>query len=249
MMLFSRSVSLQPLALLALLFAICGASALRADHHEGSEKAAEHASDTEAAPMIMRYREGEHYQKVPAVGSARGDGIEVVEFFSYGCVHCFNFDPAVESWSEKLGDDVQFKRVPAVFNSTWEFLAQAFYTAEALGVAEEMHLPLFRAIHTDSINIGDPQLMAKLFADHGGIKAEDFALAFDAFSVRSKVQQSKAQGRAMRLRAVPSMVVGGQYVVDGSMLKGGNEEMLEVVDYLVGLMATERTMLEAASGD
>lgn len=249
MTLFSRTAALQPLATLLLLLATLGAPALRADHHEGDAEGVEHEAAAEVSPMIMRYREGEHYQKVPAAGPPRGDGVEVVEFFSYGCVHCFNFDPLVEGWSEKLGDDVQFKRVPAVFNSTWEFLAQAFYTAEVLGVGEEMHLPLFRAIHTDSINIGDPQLMAKLFADHGGIKAEDFALAFDAFSVRSKVQQSKAQGRAMRLRAVPSMVVGGQYVVDGSMLKGGNEEMLAVVDYLVGLMASERTMLEAASGD
>lgn len=252
MMLVNRRVSLKPLITLLprllLIVGLVAAPALQANHHEEEAKAKDEAAAA-AAPLILRYREGEHYQKVPTAGPARGDGVEVVEFFSYGCVHCFNFDPLVEGWSEKLGDGVQFKRTPAVFNSTWEFLAQAFYTAEALGVGDKMHQPLFRAIHTDSINIGDPQLMAKLFADHGGIKAEDFAQAFDAFSVRSKVQQSKAQGRAMRLRAVPSMVVGGQYVVDGSMLEGGNEEMLAVVDYLIGLMATERTMLEAASGD
>ncbi|MEM6707509.1 MAG: thiol:disulfide interchange protein DsbA/DsbL [Pseudomonadota bacterium] len=199
--------------------------------------------------MLMRYREGTHYQKVPTAAASRRDGVEVVEFFSYGCIHCFNFDPAVEAWEGEVGGGVAFKRIPAVFNRTWEFLAQAFYTADALGVGEEMHQPLFRAIHTDNINIGDPALMAKLFKDHGGIEASDFAEAFDSFSVRSKVQQSKRLGQQMRLRAVPSMVVGGQYVVDGSMLEGGNDEMLKVVDYLVDLLETERTMLEAAAGD
>lgn len=215
-----------------------------ADHHEKAD-----AEAKTPAPLIMRYREGEHYQRVPVAAPAPGDDIEVVEFFSYGCIHCFNFDPAVDAWSDEPKAGVAFKRTPAVFNSSWELLAQAFYTAEVLGVSEKMHQPLFRAIHTDNINIGDPALMTKLFTDHGGISAVDFAQAFDSFSVRSKVQQSKAKGRALRLRAVPSMVVGGQYVVDGSMLEGGNEEMLDVVDYLVGLMKTERTMLEAAAGD
>ena len=30
------------------------------------------------------------------------DPIEVVEFFSYGCVHCKNFDPMVDEWAAEL---------------------------------------------------------------------------------------------------------------------------------------------------
>ena len=226
-------------ALLILAFAALPAPA-RADHHEKGE--------AEAVPMIMRYREGEHYQRLPTGAAKASEQIEVVEYFSYGCIHCFNFDPFVKAWSAKLDDDVSFKHVPAVFNRSWEFLAQAYYTAEVLGVSEAMHQPLFDAIHTNNINIGDPALMTKLFQDHGGVSADDFAQAFESFSVRSKVQQAKAEGRALRLRAVPSMVVGGQYVVDGSMA-GGNAEMLDVVDYLVGLLESERNLIEAATGD
>lgn len=202
-----------------------------------------------AAPSLLRYREGEHYQKVPIpVAPASKEGVEVLEFFSYGCVHCFNFDPMVHSWAEQSTGAVAFRRVPAVFNESWGFLAQAFYTAQALGVSEQLHGPLFRAIHTDNINIGDPALMAELFRKHGGVAAEDFAQAFDSFGVRSKVQQATGQGRALRLRAVPSMVVAGQYVVDGSMVQGGNQEMLQVVDYLVEKVKADRANASANAG-
>lgn len=211
--------------------------------------AAEGTASAEAAPSLLRYREGEHYQKVPIpVAPASKDGVEVVEFFSYGCVHCFNFDPMVHSWAESVSGEVAFRRIPAVFNESWGFLAQAFYTAEALGVADKLHGPLFRAIHTDNINIGDPKLMAELFRKHGGVPAEDFAQAFDSFGVRSKVQQATGQGRALRLRAVPSMVVAGQYVVDGSMVEGGNQEMLDVVAYLVDKVQSERATASAGAG-
>lgn len=243
-MTFRLILSRNILAALALFAGLPGAGVAAADSSQTASNATEAST-----PLIMRYREGEHYQRVPVAKPQRGDAIDVVEFFSYGCIHCFNFDPAVEAWAAEPKAGVDFKRMPAVFNRSWEFLAQAFYAAEVLGVGEELHQPLFRAIHTDNINIGDPKLMTKLFTDHSDVAPDDFAQAFESFSVRSKVQQSKAQGRALRLRAVPSMVVGGQYVVDGSMLEGGNEEMLDVVDYLIGLMKTERTMLEAAAGD
>jgi thiol:disulfide interchange protein DsbA len=39
-------------------------------------------------------------------------GIEVVEFFSYGCPHCNEFEPAVSKWRASLPKDVHFRRVP-----------------------------------------------------------------------------------------------------------------------------------------
>ena len=45
-----------------------------------------------------------------------GKKIEVVEFFWYGCPHCYNLEPLIETWSKKLPPDVQFRPIPAVFN-------------------------------------------------------------------------------------------------------------------------------------
>ena len=175
---------------------------------------------------------------IPVETATSSDQVEVLEVFSYGCVHCYNFDPMVNAWA-KNAQGVAFRRMPAVFNQSWVVLAQAFYAAEALGVSERMHEPLFRAIHEQPINLGDPQVMSDLFETQGGVDPETFKQAYDSFGVRGKVQQADGRGRAFRLRAVPSMVVDGKYLIDASMVPGGNAEMLQVVNFLVAKTQNE----------
>ena len=160
--------------------------------------------------------------------------------FSYACVHCFNFDPVVEAWHARQGDDVKFLRVPAVFNTDWELLAQAFYTAQALGVTDAIHTPMFEGIHITRQDLRQPDLLKELFEEHADVSEEDFDTAYASFSVRSRVQQAKAKGRAYRITGVPSLIVNGKYLVNGTMA-GSNSKMLEVVDYLVDI---ERQALE-----
>lgn len=180
--------------------------------------------------------EGQHYEKLPIeVSPKSGDQIEVVEIFSYACIHCFNFDPMIESWhARQPEDEVVFARMPAIFSSDWEILAQAFYAAETLGVNDAVHTPMFEGIHVKNQDLRRTPLLEDLFADAAGVSEADFNTAYNSFSVRSRVQQAKARGRAYGVTGVPSMVVNGKYRVDGRMA-GSNTKMLEVVDYLVKL--------------
>ncbi len=203
------------------------------------------AAEAEGAAIPMAaYVEGTHYQKIPIpvqtqLSDDAADKVEVVEVFSYGCIHCFNFDPVVDAWAKRQADRVEFRRTPAIFNASWALLARAFYTAEVLGVSERMHVPLFHAIHKEPINLGDPELMARLFRTEAGVSPDAFSQAFDSFTVRSRVQQADGHGRAYRLRAVPSMVVDGKYLVDSSMVGNRNDEMLKVVEYLIDMSKAE----------
>jgi thiol:disulfide interchange protein DsbA len=119
-----------------------------------------------------------------------------------------------------------------VFNKDWELLAQAYYTAEVLGVVEKVHTPIFNAIHMESVDLRDPRLLAQLFEKHAGVKPEQFNDVYNAFSVRSKVQQAVGKGKAYRITGVPTLIVNGKYRVDGQMA-GNNTRMLEVVDFLI----------------
>ena len=46
----------------------------------------------------------------PPLASTPGK-IEVVEFFWYGCPHCYACEPAIEEWSKRLPNDVSFRKV------------------------------------------------------------------------------------------------------------------------------------------
>jgi thiol:disulfide interchange protein DsbA len=179
------------------------------------------------------WQAGEHYEvlQVP-VKTADPDRVEVVEVFSYACIHCFNFEPELEPWLERQSEDVDFRRVPAIFSAEWAYLAQAYFAAQALMVEEQVHKPLFQAIHQKGVNVMDPDILAELFEKEAGVSPEDFHAVFSSFAVKGRVQQAQARTRAYRITGVPTVIVNGKYRLSGDMA-GGNAQMLELMDYLI----------------
>ncbi len=226
------------LSAVGLSLALSAASQLaHADHHEGAAHAHAHAGHTATAQAgkedVVLYEAGVHYEELLVPSEpADSDTVEVVEMFSYGCIHCFNFDAAVHEWSLRQDEGVTFTRIPAIFSQAWALLAQTYYTAEALGVTDKTHDALFEAIHTHKANLGTPAAMAALFKQAADVEQADFQKAFDSFSVRSKLQQADSRARQFRLQSVPTMVVNGKYKTSSSMA-GTNIGMLQVVDFLV----------------
>lgn len=218
-------------AALVLAAALIGASGQVAAAEAGAAAAA-----SDASAGSVGWTEGTHYSRLPVpVRTRSGDKVEVVEVFSYMCIHCFNFDSTLHEWVAGADpDSVQFRRVPAVFNQMWALFAQAYFTAEALGVTEQVHTPLFEAVHRYGQDLRDPEQMAALFERAASVSKKDFDALYNSFSVRSRVEQAVADGRAYRITGVPSLVVNGKYLVDGNMA-GNNTNMLKVVDHLVAL--------------
>ena len=196
------------------------------------------ASMTVSAPIAAEnYVEGVHYEAIdiPVKTGLEGEQplkVEVVEVFSYMCIHCYSFDPLLKLWEQNKVEQAVFNRLPAVFSADWELMARAFYTAEILDVSEQMHEPLFEAIHKQPKNLRDEDIMAALFLEHAEIPAAEFTESFNSFFVRSRVMQARAKGRAYGITGVPVMIVNGKYRVGGRMA-GSNEAMLDVVDFLV----------------
>ncbi|MFW6093262.1 MAG: thiol:disulfide interchange protein DsbA/DsbL [Pseudomonadota bacterium] len=187
------------------------------------------------------FQEGEHYERLPVPVDTRDpDDVEVVEVFSYACVHCRDFQPYIDRWREDKPEYVDFYRMPATFNEAWAALAQGYYTAESMGATEQVHDAMFTAIHDDGVNLADPERMAQVFEDAAGVSPEVFQQVFSSFSVRSRVQQADARGRAYRINGTPSMIVDGMYRVDGRMA-GSNSAMLDVVDFLVAQRRAARS--------
>lgn len=178
------------------------------------------------------YEEGTHYVALPVPIKTRSpETIEVAEYFSYGCPHCFQFDPLISAWQEKLPTDVEFTRTPAVWGGDYEIYAQTYYTAQALDVLEKVHVPIFEAIHLQHRRLNDPKLMAEFFGELG-VDPVDFAKTYTSFGVRAGTQQAVAKGRAYRASGVPAMIVAGKYRVEGGMA-GSSANMLKVVDFLI----------------
>lgn len=195
-----------------------------------------------AGPLAAQNRapsEGTEYRPVKPVQPTESPGkIEVLEFFWYGCVHCFNLEPALEVWSAKLGADVALRRVPAVFNDRWAHDATIFYALEAIGAAERAHRALFEAIHVKRLNTTNERLFTEWLKSQG-IDDAAFGEAFRSFGVSSRVLRAVQLTAAYRVEGTPSLAVGGRYAVSADQAATGGA-MLATAEHLIDLVRRSR---------
>jgi protein dithiol oxidoreductase (disulfide-forming) len=175
--------------------------------------------------------EGGYETLTPAQPVQNPDKIEVIEFFWYGCPHCYHLEPAMAAWLKTKPANVEFIRQPAVFSELWGKHAKAFFTAEALGVLDKVHADLFDAIQNKKQKLTSEDDLAKFFAEHG-VKDEDFRNAYKSFLVDAKLRQAETMGARYGITGVPALVVNGKYRVTGPSAKS-QENMLTVTNQLI----------------
>lgn len=177
--------------------------------------------------------EGTHYTRLaqPVAVSTPAGKIEVIEFFSYGCPHCFALEPTLEGWAKRLPPDVLFKRVPVGFNALYENYQKIYYALEAMDQLEPMHRKVFNAIHQQRQRL-DKEADIAAFMTANGIDGAKFIEHYKSFSVQTKARQAQQLSQAYKIDGVPSMAVQGRYVTSGSQA-GSNERALAVTDALV----------------
>jgi thiol:disulfide interchange protein DsbA len=146
---------------------------------------------------------------VPVEGTNK---IEVLEFFWYGCIHCYNLEPSLEAWVKKLPQDVEFRRVPAVFNERWGLDASIYYAMEALGLVDKLHRPLFEAIHKNRLRTDNQQEFSE-WLTRQGVDAKKFVETVQSFGVRSKTRRAVQLTVAYKVDGTPAMAVHGRYTI------------------------------------
>ncbi|HEY1461302.1 MAG TPA: thiol:disulfide interchange protein DsbA/DsbL [Casimicrobiaceae bacterium] len=192
-----------------------------------------------AATVRADLVEGKEYSrmKVPhAVES--GKKIEVIEFFSYGCPHCNDLEPYLQTWFKTIPADVQFRRVPVMFQDRWKGLAKVYYTLEAMGEDVRLSPEVFKAVHVT----GTPLYQDKAFFDWAASKGLDRAKVietYNSFGVDSKLKRAMVVAQEYNVQAVPTVVVDGKFVTLSDRV-GGHAAMPAAIDALVAKARTER---------
>ena len=177
------------------------------------------------------YKEGVHYKQVaPGLTSNKGK-IEVIEMFGYPCPHCNSFEPLIKHWDKNKSEDVNFVRVPAAWNPSWEQMARAYYASEVLNTLDKTHEPTFHAVHVERRRFRSVDDFADFYSNLG-VEPKKFKSAFKSFAVNTKLRQGNQKLAKYQIQGVPAMVVNGKYQVTAAMA-GGHKQMLKVVDYLV----------------
>jgi len=171
------------------------------------------------------------YDTIAPQPTASGNKIEVIEFFWYGCPHCFALEPHLGKWLAKKPDDVVFRRIPAVLGNNWVHYAKVYYAADKLGVVDKLHTPLFSAIHEQRIPLDDGPKLGN-FLKSMGIDKDKFFAAYQSEEIGNKIKNAYVMGQDYGLTGVPTIIINGKYRTSSSQA-GSNEKLIQVMDELI----------------
>jgi thiol-disulfide isomerase/thioredoxin len=123
---------------------------------------------------------GHDYAVLDVPQLQENDGkIEVVEFFSWGCPHCYEFYPKLARWLATMPKGSSFKRVPvAIGHTEWEALAKAYYALQSTGDVDRLDSQIFEDIHKNHVWLNDEPSITAWVGKHGVDVAKFTAASF-----------------------------------------------------------------------
>lgn len=169
----------------------------------------------------------EYFPVEPPQATEAAGKIEVVEFFSYGCIHCFKLHPFLKKWAETAAKDVVFKRYPVTFDRPqMKPIAKLFYALETTGDMARLDDEVFKAMHEQNVNMSTDKAVLDWVAKQG-VDMKKFTEAFNSFGVQSKVARAEQLTKSYRVQGTPQVYVDGKYGVRNEGM--ANYEQIPVV--------------------
>ena len=158
---------------------------------------------------------------------------EVIEFFYYGCPHCYRLEPHVRLWLKRKPANVSFHLIPATFTGgRWDWSARLFYTAQALNVESKVHDLIFEAQHAPGgKKIRSNSDMANIFSKVG-VDRKTFENTYNSFTVRNQVEQARNLSNKSGIQGVPAIIINGKYLTSVSQA-GSENKLFRLVDWLI----------------
>ena len=191
------------------------------------------APAVEVEMPAMVYEVGTHYTIVdgsPSPDIPEGK-TELLEFFWYGCPHCFKLEPLLNEWLEERTDTVHLTLVPAVLNARWAVGARLYYTLEEMDRLD-LHTKAFYLVHEQGRPLKSSEGIARMLSPFG-VDAKEFTKIYKSQAVTDRVEaEARELPKSYDISGVPALVVGGRYLI-GSRNASSHQEMLDIADYLI----------------
>ena len=184
------------------------------------------------AQTPIKVEEGFDYRVLPITQPIDAKGkVEVIEFFWYGCPHCYEFEPELKGWIKRQNKDVVFKKVPIAFREELMPHSQLFYALETLGKGDALNDKVMFAIHRENKRLLNENEIADWVAAQG-VDRNAFLAAYRSFAVLSKARAANQLGNAYRIDGVPTVAVQGKYITSPS-IAGSRAKAVNIMDFLV----------------
>ncbi|VFP87569.1 Thiol:disulfide interchange protein DsbA [Candidatus Erwinia haradaeae] len=166
----------------------------------------------------------------------------VLEFFSFYCPHCYEFE---KEWCVNQTVQKNFPRHGKLikyhiinFGGDMGYaLTRAWAIAMMMGVEEKAILPIFEGVLVNK-SIVDRVSLKKVFIQSTGIQAEQYDTAWNSQVIDALCEQQGRVARNINLKGVPTIIIHGKYMVNGDKLDTSSiatyvQQYADVVQFLL----------------
>jgi len=181
-----------------------------------------------------KYQEGVHYTVLdtPLKTTFRGEQIgEIMEFFSYSCIHCYNLEPSIERYMPEKPENIKWTPVPVMFNDRQAPEVRAYYVLKVLKLGEEAHKAIFEQIHKNRKSMRSDAQFAKFFKEFG-ISEDRYMKEAYSFGVNAQLNRSIYLTKNSQIQGTPGIVANGKYLINSGAV-GGNELAIYAAQWLI----------------
>ena len=243
--------SIKSVFVLSVLVLLNAGIASSAEYEEGKHyKLIENSNESQVDEQADTTEDStdETVDSITPVDESSSNEISVVEYFSYGCTHCYRLEQFIDAWLETKNEEVTFSRVAVPTRDDWIPYARAYYIAEDLGILEKVHSLIFRAIYANKQPMGQKRLLKRMFTGVAEVEPEKFEEVWASDRIPKKIQNAVIEMRDLGVNASPTIVVAKKYLITPETA-GDLGFMFDIVDFLVEKIKSDREMEDSTAAN
>ncbi|MCP3663871.1 MAG: thiol:disulfide interchange protein DsbA/DsbL [Gammaproteobacteria bacterium] len=194
-----------------------------------------------------KYEDELHYFSViPEQPGGEGDRVNVVEFFWYGCPHCYQLEPSLNAWLARKPENVDYVAIPATFSRLndqnklvarpdLELHAKTYYALKLMGESDRLHDVIFETINEKRRKLATQDDMESFLEDQG-VDVAAYRKMMKSFAVKSQFNRAMVLEKRFNVQGVPAIIVDGKYRTGGF----GGETLMDITDFLIDKTRAEK---------
>lgn len=136
-----------------------------------------------------------------------GKTVEVMEFLSFYCDHCYSFEKAVPVIKGNFPKRIKWRIMPVYWGTGSSKPGEAYLLAEEAGKGEQMKKALFDANFVKKKDIGKLEVLESLAMELG--LGFDFSRRLRSGEKAAEAQKSLEMARAYGVEGTPTFIIAG----------------------------------------
>ena len=141
-----------------------------------------------------------------------GKTVEVMEFLSFYCHTCYNFESSIPVIKGNFPKKIKWKVIPIYWGKGSPKPGEAYLLAEEAGKGEEMKKALFDAQMVQKRDIGNLGVLESIGAKLG--LGPDFSSRLKAGDKAGEVQKGMDMAKAYNVDETPTLIIAGNIMVN-----------------------------------